>query len=47
MKKKEFVIISRKNKSYLKKKKEHNQIPVDEAMDKTYPDEQFNQNCIQ
>lgn len=30
-----------------KKKKEHRQIPVDEAMDKMYPDERFNQNCIQ
>lgn len=46
-KKKKFVIISRKNKSYLEKKKEHSQIPVDEAMDKMYPDERFNQNCIQ
>lgn len=47
LKKKKFAIISRKNNSYFFFKKEHNQILFDETMDKMYPDDEFNQNCIQ
>lgn len=34
MKKNESIVISRKNKSYMKKKKERNQILLDEAMER-------------